>query len=122
MGFSTGSVDERKKRLKALMRDRKYEVREHELNDEIRKISVEIYQLQERVRQLEDELSRITSALGNPQNQPQWSQLEQQKLRIEGELERLANIELRDAKELLNDLEKFSGFIRKEKRTDRRAA
>ena len=122
MGFLTGNISDRRERLKVLIRDRKFEVQEHELEDEMQKVTSQIYQIQQRVRPLEDQLSKLTQALSNPQNQPQWAHLEQQKLKVEREIERITNIEAREARELLIDLERFRGIIRKEERVDRKAA
>lgn len=122
MGFFTGNISDKRTRLKELMQEKNFEVKERELEDEMQRVTSQIYQTQQRVRQLEDQLEKLTQDLGNPQNQPRWQQLEQEKLKIEQEIDRLANIESREAREFLLELERFRALVISEERVSRKAA
>ena len=123
MAFLRGNtIFDRRKHLQQIMADRKFEVAEHQLHGETDRLSREIYGLQERVRQLEQQLDALTSKLGNPQFQAQWPQLEQDKMNVEQQLERLTNVEIREARELEKDLIRFSGLVRKEEKFDKSLA
>ena len=123
MGFLFGnSHNDKAKMLQTIMVDRKLEVKEHQVTDEIKKLSSEIYQLQGRVVQIEDELSKLTVMLNSKEYQPQWHQLEAQRLTLEKELERLTDIELAEAKQLRNKLDTFRVMVRAEEKIDRKVA
>lgn len=120
MGFLTGNtIGDRRKHLQKIMIDRRLHVEEKQFSDETARLSMEIYGLQEQVRQLDQQLDAITLKLGNLQFESQWLLLEQEKTKVEQQLERLTNIEIREARELEKDLMKFSGLVRKEEKFDR---
>jgi len=123
MGFLTGNTfDQRKQHLKTIIKDRKLEVKQHHLDSEIDKLNDEIAQIQQKAEQLEQRLSQLTALLSNPQYETQWSRLEQEKIQIEEQIESLTTKEIRDAQELLMDLQDLRRSIGKEKKIDKRAA
>ena len=120
MAFLRGNtIPDRRKHLQQIMVDRKFEVEEQQLHGETDRLSREIYGLQDRVRQLEQQLDTITSKLGNPQFQAQWPQLEQEKTNVEQQLERLTNVEIGEARELEKDLIRFGELVKKEEKFDK---
>ena len=123
MGFLTGNTfDQRKQHLKTILKDRKQEIKQHHLDSEIDKLNNEIAQIQQKAEQLEQRLSQITALLSNPQYETQWSRLEQEKIQIEEQLESLTIREIKDAQELLEDLQNLRLSIVKEKKIDKKAA
>ena len=123
MAFLEGNtLTERRNHLQALIRSRKLESIQKNLMSEIDRVLKEILQMQQRGEQQELQLGQITSQLGSPQFQSQWPLLEQRKLQIEADIEDITSRQIKEAEELLGDLQTLRGAVREEKKSDRKVS
>lgn len=122
MGIFGGSIEDRAAMVKRLLEDRDLEIEEHHIEEELLRARDEADKIHSNIHAMEDQLTRLTGMRSNPQYEPQWPKLDQQRAELGIKLDEATKKEEKARFKYIEDLEELRRLIKKEQKNDRKAA